>query len=37
MFLLRPDDIVYVEADGNYACMYFAGGTKECPVIPFRR
>jgi len=29
MFLLRPDDIVYVEADGNYACMYFAGGTKE--------
>jgi two-component system LytT family response regulator len=29
LFLLRADDIVYVEADGNYACMYFAGGAKE--------
>ena len=29
LFLLRPDDIVYVEADRDYACMFFAGGTKE--------
>jgi len=29
LFLLRPDDIVYLEADGNYACMYLAGGAKE--------
>jgi len=29
LFLLRADDIVYMEADGNYACMYLAGGAKE--------
>ncbi|MDR0794975.1 MAG: LytTR family DNA-binding domain-containing protein [Tannerella sp.] len=29
LFLLRPDDIVYVEADHDYACMFFANGTKE--------
>ena len=29
LFLLRPDDIVYVEADRNYACMFFTNGTKE--------
>ena len=29
LFLLRPDDIVYVEADRDYACMFFANGTKE--------
>ena len=29
LFLLRPDDIVYVEADLDYACIYFAGGSKE--------
>lgn len=29
LFLLRPDDIVYAEADGNYACMYLSGGAKE--------
>ena len=29
LFLLRPDDIVYVEADRDYACMFFASGTKE--------
>ena len=29
LFLLRPDDIVYVEAERDYACMYFANGTKE--------
>jgi len=29
LFLLRPEDIVYVEADRNYACMFFANGTKE--------
>ena len=28
-FLLRPDDIVYVEADRDYACMFFANGAKE--------
>jgi two-component system LytT family response regulator len=27
--LLRPDDIAYVEADYDYACMYLANGTKE--------
>jgi len=29
LFLLRPDDIAYVEADHDYACMFFANGTKE--------
>ena len=29
LFLLRPEDIVYVEADRNYACMFFTNGTKE--------
>jgi len=29
LFLLRPEDIVYVEADRDYACMFFANGTKE--------
>jgi len=29
LFLLRPDDIVYVEADRNYACMFLTNGTKE--------
>ena len=29
LFLLRPDDIAYVEADREYACMFFAGGAKE--------
>jgi len=29
LFLLRPDDIAYVEADGNYACMFLTNGTKE--------
>jgi two-component system LytT family response regulator len=29
LFLLRPEDIVYVEADLDYACIYFAGGAKE--------
>jgi len=29
LFLLRPDDIIYAEADGNYACMYLTGGSKE--------
>ena len=29
LFLLRPDDIVYVEAERDYASMYFANGTKE--------
>jgi two-component system LytT family response regulator len=29
LFLLRPDDLVYVEADRDYACMYFANGAKE--------
>ena len=29
LFLLRPDDIVYVEADREYACMFFVGGAKE--------
>ena len=29
LFLLRPDDIVYVEADHEYACMFLAGGAKE--------
>ena len=29
LFLFHPDDIVYVEADRDYACMFFANGTKE--------
>ncbi|MDR2915722.1 MAG: LytTR family DNA-binding domain-containing protein [Tannerella sp.] len=29
LFLLRPDDIVYVEADRDYARMFFANGVKE--------
>jgi DNA-binding LytR/AlgR family response regulator len=29
IFLLRPDDIAYVEADRDYACMFFANGAKE--------
>ena len=29
LFLLRPDDIVYVEADRDYACMFFTSGAKE--------
>jgi two-component system LytT family response regulator len=29
LFLLRPEDIVYIEADREYACMFFAGGAKE--------
>jgi two-component system LytT family response regulator len=29
LFLLRPEDIVYVEADREYACMFFSGGAKE--------
>ena len=29
LFLLRPNDIVYVEADREYACMFFANGAKE--------
>ena len=29
LFLLRPDDIVYVKADRDYACMFFATGAKE--------
>ena len=29
LFLLRPDDIAYVQADRDYACMFFANGAKE--------
>ena len=29
IFLFRPDDIVYVEADQAYACIFLAGGAKE--------
>ena len=29
LFLLHPDDIVYVEADRDYACMFFTNGAKE--------
>ena len=29
LFLLRPEDIAYVEADGDYAYMFFANGAKE--------
>ncbi|WP_291528502.1 LytR/AlgR family response regulator transcription factor [Bacteroides sp. UBA939] len=29
LFLLRPEDIAYVEADRDYACMFLANGSKE--------
>jgi len=29
IFLLRPEDIVYIEADHDYAVMFLANGTKE--------
>lgn len=29
LFLLRPDDIAYIEADRDYARMFFANGAKE--------
>ena len=29
LFLLSPDDIVYIEADRDYACIFFSNGTKE--------
>jgi len=29
LFILRPEEIVYVEADRDYACMFFANGAKE--------
>jgi len=29
LFLLYPDDIVYVEADRDYACIFFVNGAKE--------
>ena len=29
LFLLRPEDIAYVDADRDYATMFFTGGTKE--------
>ena len=29
LFLLRPDDIAYIEADRDYACMFLANGVKE--------
>lgn len=29
LFLLSPDDIVYVEADRDYAALFFSNGTKE--------
>jgi len=29
LLLLRPDDIVYIEADRDYACVFFANGVKE--------
>lgn len=29
LFLLRPDDIAYIEADRDYAYMFFANGEKE--------
>jgi two-component system LytT family response regulator len=29
IFLLHPDDVAYFKADGDYACMFFANGTKE--------
>lgn len=29
LFLFRPEDIAYVEADRDYACMFLSNGTKE--------
>ena len=29
ILLLNPDDIAYIEADRDYACMFYANGTKE--------
>lgn len=29
LFLFRPDDIAYIEADRDYTCMFLASGTKE--------
>ncbi|MDR1879890.1 MAG: LytTR family DNA-binding domain-containing protein [Tannerellaceae bacterium] len=29
IFLLRPDDIAYIEADRDYACVFFANGARE--------
>jgi len=29
LFVFQPENIVYVEADRDYACMFFANGTKE--------
>jgi len=29
LFLLRPSDIAYIEADRDYACIFFANGVKD--------
>ena len=29
LFLFRPEDIAYIEADCDYVCMYLSNGTKE--------
>ncbi|MDR1632746.1 MAG: LytTR family DNA-binding domain-containing protein [Dysgonamonadaceae bacterium] len=29
LFLLRPDDIAYIEADRDYSCVFLANGTRE--------
>jgi len=29
LLLLTPDDIAYIEADRDYACLFLAGGSKE--------
>jgi len=29
LILLRPDDIAYIEADRDYACIFYANGNKE--------
>jgi two-component system LytT family response regulator len=29
IFLLHPDDVAYIEADSDYACVFLANGTKE--------
>lgn len=26
---VRPSDIIYIEADGNYCCMYLTGGFRQ--------